>query len=131
MKLKKVYLEITNVCNKHCAFCPGTRRKAQFMDVEHFTAAARQVKTVTDYVYLHVMGEPLLHPCLKEMLAICEALSLKVIITTNGTLLQKCKDILLSSRALHKIHISLHSFEANDGNHEDRYFENCFQIAKL
>ena len=25
-QLKKVYLEITNVCNLRCDFCPGTRR---------------------------------------------------------------------------------------------------------
>lgn len=130
MKLKKVYLEITNVCNKSCAFCPGTKRKASFMDIEHFSIAAKQVKTVSDYVYLHVMGEPLLHPNLKEILDVCEALSLKVILTTNGTLLKNKKDVLLSSKALHKVHISLHSFEANENSKEENYFENCFEFAK-
>ena len=130
MKLKKVYLEITNICNKHCAFCPGTGRKAQFMDREHFAHAAAQVKTVSDYIYLHVMGEPLLHPDLQAFLSICKSLSLKVIITTNGTLLQRNKDILLSSGTVHKVHISLHSFEANEAQGEENYFENCFLFAK-
>ena len=29
--LKRVYIEITNVCNLRCDFCPGTRREARFL----------------------------------------------------------------------------------------------------
>ena len=62
MMLKKVYLEIGNVCNRSCAFCPGTVRKAKQMSVSEFRHAAEQAKTVSDFVYFHLMGEPLLHP---------------------------------------------------------------------
>ncbi|MBE6638458.1 MAG: radical SAM protein [Ruminococcaceae bacterium] len=130
MMLKKVYLEITNVCNCSCAFCPGHKRPKAFMDLAHFAYAAKQVKTVSDFIYLHVMGEPLLHPKLAELLGICEEIGLKVIITTNGTLLKEKLDILLSQKALHKINISLHSFEANDGMQDESYFENCFFSAR-
>lgn len=130
MSIKKVYLEITNVCNRNCAFCPGTKRKPQFMDFEHFQKAALSVKEVTDYVYFHLMGEPLLHPELENMLAFCEKIKLKVILTTNGTLLTRQKQILLSAKALNKISISLHSFEANETSEDKDYFENCFRFAK-
>ncbi|WP_312645120.1 radical SAM protein [Hydrogenoanaerobacterium sp.] len=111
---KKAYIEITNVCNLSCNFCPKTTRTPTFMTSDQFAQLARQVKPFTDYVYLHLMGEPLLHPQLDEILKICEILDLKVTITTNGTLINKKRELLLKSPCLYKVHFSLHSFEAND-----------------
>ena len=34
--LKRVYLEITNVCNLSCAFCPGTKRPPHFLTREDY-----------------------------------------------------------------------------------------------
>jgi radical SAM protein with 4Fe4S-binding SPASM domain len=130
MMLKKVYLEIGNVCNRSCAFCPGTSRKAKQMSVSEFRHAAEQVKTVSDFVYFHLMGEPLLHPYLSSFLQICDEIGLKVIITTNGTLLSKCEELLLGAKALHKVNISLHSFEANTKQEDEAYFTDCFSFAK-
>lgn len=110
---KKAYLEITNLCNLNCSFCPGTTRTPSFMSVEDFTAIARQVKPLTSYLYLHVMGEPLLHPQLADILKVCEILELNVTITTNGTLAAKQHRLLLDALCLYKLHFSLHSFEAN------------------
>ena len=69
--LKKAYLEITNVCNLNCSFCRGNAREKGFISVESFRAAAEQLRRHTDYLYLHLMGEPLLHPQLEELLAVC------------------------------------------------------------
>ena len=71
--LKRAYVEITNVCNLHCAFCPGTRRPARFMAPEEFRTAARRLRPHVSYLYLHVMGEPLLHPQLGELLELAAA----------------------------------------------------------
>ena len=35
-QLKKAYLEITNVCDLHCEFCPGTRREPGLLSPEGF-----------------------------------------------------------------------------------------------
>ena len=110
---KKAYLEITNVCNLNCSFCPKTARSPRFIRVEEFAALLEQVTPLTDYVYLHLMGEPLMHPELKQLLALCAQKGLKVSLTTNGTLLRQCQEILLSSPALYRVSISVHSFEAN------------------
>lgn len=130
MKLKKVYLEIGNICNRSCAFCPGCSRPAKLMSEEEFRIAASQAKTVSDFVYFHLMGEPLLHPDLSKFFCICKDIGLKVIITTNGTLLAEKGDILLGSDALHKVNISLHSFEANTRTENDNYFSECFSFAQ-
>ena len=113
-RFRKVYLEISNRCNLRCAFCPGTKRKSGAMDALHFAAALQKLRPYTDYLYFHLMGEPLCHPYLEQYLSLAAEAGFKVILTTNGTLLSSRQDILLNAPALHKINISLHAFEAND-----------------
>jgi radical SAM protein with 4Fe4S-binding SPASM domain len=113
-RFKKVYIEITNVCNLKCDFCPVTERKAKLMDSASFEKILSQVKDYTDHVYLHVKGEPLLHPELGLFLDLAYKYKLKVNITTNATLINKVKDKLLDKPSLRQINFSLHSFDAND-----------------
>lgn len=128
--LKKAYFEITNVCNLNCSFCHGTKRAPRFLTREEFIRGANEIRKHTEYIYFHLMGEPLLHPLLEEFLEIAHGLGLKVIITTNGTLLEKKGDILLSSPALHKVSVSLHAYEANDSSLDfDRILANCFEFC--
>ena len=130
-RFNKIYLEISNVCNLSCAFCPGTKRKKHIITVEEFSALMPRLRPYTDYLYFHLMGEPLLHPHLAQFLEIAGEWGFKVILTTNGTLLTKQQEILLNSPALHKVNISLHAFEANDLSvpFED-YLAGCFRFGK-
>ena len=107
----RAYVEITNVCNMACAFCPCTAREKGFMTPETFALLAGKLRRHTDYLYLHVMGEPLLHPQLEELLAIARELGFRVCVTTNGTLLPRRGQAL---SGVHKVSVSLHSFEGND-----------------
>ena len=129
--LKKAYLEITNSCNLSCSFCHKTRRELRFISEDEFTHAARELRKHTEYLYFHLMGEPLLHPLLEKFLDIAHGLGFKVILTTNGTLLKKRKDVLLSAKALHKVSISLHSFEANDSALSmNEYLKDCLEFCR-
>lgn len=110
---RKIYLEITNCCNLRCDFCPGTGREKRFLSLVEFSLLAEKLRPHTDFLYFHVMGEPLLHPLLPEFLARAGELGFRVILTTNGTLLPACREILLAARALHKVNVSLHAPEAN------------------
>lgn len=126
----KAFLEITNACNLSCSFCHGTRRPVRYMSVPEFERAAGELRSFAYYLYFHLMGEPLLHPKIGEFLKISEKLGFKVILTTNGTLLDRCSDILLESPALHKVSISLHSFEANAKNTDfEQYLNSCFNFC--
>ena len=125
----KAYLEITNVCNLSCSFCKGTDREKRFMSEENFTLAVTKLRKVTSYIYFHILGEPTLHPNLPRFLEICNELDFKVIITTNGTLLSKLGDVLLSSPALHKVNISLHALEANEKLSFNTYLDECAFFA--
>ena len=84
-----MYLEITNVCNLRCAFCPGTQRPRRFMTPEEFRQLAARLRPYGTYLMLHVMGEPLLHPQLAELLDIAGVLGFQVCLVTNGTLLPR------------------------------------------
>lgn len=127
--LRKAYLEITNICNLACSFCPGTRREKLFISAERFRILAGKIRPHTQYIYLHLMGEPLLHPELPEILKICSELEFKVIITTNATLIKDRSELLLSSPAVHKINISLQSFEANSRGVLEEYIRSCAEFA--
>ncbi len=127
--LKRVYLEITNVCNLACAFCPGTTRTPHFLTEEEFDRLTDALRGETQYLYFHLMGEPLLHPSLARFLAIAGEKGFRVILTTNGTLLGEKGEILLSAPALYKINLSLQSFEANRGGELNDYVNQCAAFA--
>ena len=129
--LKKAYIEITNRCNLRCSFCPGTKRAPRTMTPAEFDLVLERLTGQVKYVYLHVMGEPLSHPQLAELLALAAARERKVCITTNGTLLARQTKTLLAARTLHKVSVSLHSFEGNDGaqEREQQYLEEVWSFA--
>ena len=127
--LKRVYLEITNVCNLACAFCPGTTRTPHFLTEEEFDRLTDALRGETQYLYFHLMGEPLLHPSLARFLAIAGEKGFRVILTTNGTLLGEKGEILLSAPALYKINLSLQSFEVNRGGELKDYVNRCAAFA--
>ena len=126
----RVYVEITTICNRNCTFCPGTKRAPKRMSMEEFQTITGKLKGITEYLYLHVMGEPLTHPLLPEFIRHAAGEGFKVSITTNGTLLSKVGNILLSSPALHKVNISLHALEANESLSFDEYLDGCADFAK-
>ncbi len=130
-KFKKFYIEITNVCNLACSFCPQTQRKGEFMKIETFNKILEQIKPYTDYIYFHVKGEPLLHPEIDKFLDLSYEKGFKVNITTNGTLINKVKDKLLPKPALRQINFSLHSFDGNEGStNKDEYIKNIITFVK-
>ena len=130
--LDRIYVEIGNVCNLSCSFCPSTTRTPRQMTAAEFKTVCQRIRGFTRTVYFHVMGEPLCHPLLGLFLDIASAHELRVCITTNGTLLDECKDVLLSrAHVLHKISISLHCIEGNGQSEElVNYLDSCLTFAR-
>ena len=126
---KRVYLEITNVCNLSCAFCPGTKRAPHFLTEEEFVPLLDKLRGETKFLYFHVMGEPLLHPLLGRFLSLAGEKGFRVILTTNGTLLGERGGELFAAGALHKINLSLQSFEANTAGDIEDYVNQCAAFA--
>ena len=130
-RFSKIYLEISNLCNLRCAICPGTKRTPKALDEAEFSVLIQTLRPWTDFLYFHLMGEPLCHPKLERFLSMAGDAGFKVILTTNGTLLAKYRQMLLSAPALHKVNVSLHAFEANDLSVPfETYLDGCFSFGQ-
>lgn len=125
----RVYVEITNICNRSCSFCPGTVRPKERMTVNTFRTIAERLQGVTQYLYLHIMGEPLTHPELPQILAAARELGFRPCITTNGTLLPQRAQELLDA-GVYKFNISLHSFEDGTREAHEKYILSCARFAR-
>ena len=88
MKFKKIYIEITNDCNLNCYFCIHNKREVKYMSMDEFKIVLDKIKGYTKYIYLHVMGEPLMHPFINEFIDYASK-DFFVNITTNGYMLEK------------------------------------------
>jgi len=101
------------------------------MCVEEFQLVIEKIRPFTNYIYLHVLGEPLLHPQLDEILNIAETAGLNINITTNGGLLERKKEILLK-HSIRQINISLHDAEENiDADKWENYWQTALEFASV
>lgn len=125
----KVYIEITNRCNMNCSFCHGHSRAPRSMTEEEFSHILGELTDQTKYIYYHLMGEPLTHPRLPKFIRMAGERGYKSILTTNGTLLPRRAEELLSA-GVHKINISLHSFEEGGDEAHARYVRDLADVAK-
>ena len=98
------------------------------MTADEFSDILSKLTNQTRYIYYHLMGEPLTHPQLHEFIKMAGVSGYKSIITTNGTLLRKRGDELLSA-GLHKINISVHSFEDEISDSHTRYISELSEFA--
>lgn len=125
----RAYVEIINTCNMHCSFCHGTKRESRAMSLGEFARIVGNLRGVTEYLYLHVLGEPLIHPMLPTFIEYATKSGFKVAITTNGTLLSKLGEALINS-GVYKVNISLHSFERYGSQEaQNNYISSCIAFA--
>lgn len=110
---KRVFIEISNICNLSCSFCPEVLREKSVMGPTLFQTILKEVVPLTEQVCLHLMGEPMTHPEFQKILEICDQEKAKIYLTTNGLLLKKWRQSLLDQQHLDQINFSLHSFRDN------------------
>ncbi len=127
-RFKKIYVEITNICNLNCSFCSIDNKEKKEMSLDEFNLILKRIKPYTDYIYLHVKGEPLLHSKLDRILSMCDDTGMNVNITTNGTLLKDKFEVLNNHNCIRQINVSLHS-ENNKYNYFDEVFEICKKLS--
>ena len=125
----RVYVEITNICNRSCSFCPGTARPPRRMTLSEFDRVTDALAGVTEYLYYHVMGEPLTHPDLPAMIRMAKEKGFRSAITTNGTLLPARGDQLIEA-GVYKVNLSVHSFEdGEDAEAHGAYLDGLLDFA--
>lgn len=126
--ITRCYLEITNVCNLNCVFCPKTTREKHSMTLDEFDTLTTRLAGEVRFLYFHLMGEPFLHPLLPEFILMTRRKGFTPVITTNGTLLAQRGDLL--DALPHKLQISLHSHEGNGKDNPEQYIDEVMSFAK-
>lgn len=129
MKFKKIYVEITNKCNLNCSFCSKLKRQLKTMSKDEFKHVISEIKPYTDYIYLHLKGEPLIHPDLEDILKIAKENNIIVNITTNGTKLSDTLDIIKNCGCLRQVNISLQAME--QVKDKDSYLKNVMKLIQI
>ena len=126
--ITRCYLEITNICNLDCVFCPKTDRKKHRLSMEEFNLLTDKLQGQIKFLYFHLMGEPFLHPLLPDFIKVAREKGFVPVLTTNGTLLSKAQGVV--EACPHKIQISLHSQEGNGKKHPEEYIRSVMTFAQ-
>ena len=150
--MNSVYIEITNVCNLHCSFCPcGTAAdngyadgnvnaadyssmsaRRAFMDSKLFEqciAGAQEIGATN--VYFHVLGEPTLHPGFAHYVKKLEQTPLKLTLTTNGTTIERTGRQILASPAVRQVNFSTHAYAELPHETAERYLQNVLDFCRF
>lgn len=128
-RFKRIYLEITNLCNLSCSFCPIDQRKANTMALPSFKAIIDQAEPLAEQICLHLMGEPLAHPEIENVLKYCSQIGAKIQITTNGLLLGKHRSLIMAEPCVSQVNVSLQSYMDNfPAAKVENYLEKVFQF---
>lgn len=129
--LKRIYIEISNICNLQCTFCPVVERDKEVMSLEDFSRVLKEAKPLAEEVCLHLMGEPLAHPEFTKILAVCEELRVPIQLTTNGVVIEKKVEDLLNATVIRQINFSIQAYKDNFPNKPlDSYLKPIFDFTK-
>ncbi len=109
--LQRIHIELTNVCNFDCTFCPKQEmtRHYEYMDFDKVCSIIDEIAeyNMAEKITFHVMGEPFMHPRFFEILDYAAQLGVKTGITTNGTYLDEDQAIKLEKVTASQVNISL------------------------
>lgn len=122
-RFRQIYLEITNICNLQCPFCNDDKRKKEYMSLDSIKEIVNMCKPYTECVYLHLKGEPLIHPEFVKIIEYLNSIDMKVKITTNGFFLDKYHDVLLKYNNILRINVSLQSLITKSIEEVDVYLK--------
>lgn len=130
-RFAKINIEISNICNLQCSFCPEVVREKKLMKPDVFENIIKQVSPLTELVCFHLMGDPLVHPQFSKFVEICEEHDTKIFLVSNGVLLRpdKMKELLRSP--FQQVNFSLHSFHDNyPGKDSTDYLQRIFSFTE-
>ncbi|MDJ0903860.1 MAG: radical SAM protein [Xenococcus sp. MO_188.B8] len=88
-RLDRFHIEVTNVCNFKCDFCPDVimKRRRGHMDLALLEKALDQIAAhrLARIITFHLMGEPLIYPHIFAGIQMAADRGLELHLTTNGS----------------------------------------------
>ncbi|HEY9761708.1 MAG TPA: radical SAM/SPASM domain-containing protein [Trichocoleus sp.] len=135
--LDRLHIEVTNVCNFKCEFCPDAimNRRRGHMELELLQRILNELadRPLTRMLTFHLMGEPLIYPHIFTAIEMAVERNLKLHLTTNGSTFHLLPDHIsrLVQAGLPKVTLSLqtpdpHTFQLRGAPPKlqpDAYFE--------
>ncbi len=97
------------------------------MTAEEFDLLTDKMRGKACFLYFHLMGEPTLHPLLPQFVDTARQKGFKTVLTSNGTLLHRCRELLAALP--HKIQLSLHSHESNAKGNLEGYMDEVMDFS--
>ena len=125
--ITRCYLEITNICNLDCIFCPKTTREKRSLTPAEFDLLTDKLRGKIKFLYFHLMGEPLLHRHLPEFICVAREKGFIPVLTTNGTLLSRAQAVIEARP--YKMQVSLHSHEGNGRENLEQYVDETMRFT--
>ena len=138
--MKSVYIEITDACNLRCSFCPssdcrdeaGSGKSHNFMSSTLFKQCiAGTVEAGIENVYLHVLGEPTLHPGFALFLKEIKTAGLSLTLVTNGTTIARTAHHILNSPAVRQVNFSTHAYAELPPDEARGHLENVLDFCRI
>ncbi len=115
----------------NCSFCAIGNRKQKSMDIKEIDIILKKICKYTDYIFLHIKGEPLYHKNIVEILKLIEKYNFKINLTTNGTLLKKYEKEVLENKNIRQISISLQSSENFKNIYFKKYVRDILELVAV
>lgn len=136
--LKSLFIDITDACNLNCRYCNKqcvSTNNAKFMELESLKTILDNLTPLSENMNIVVNitgGEPLLHPNLEEILKSIKSYNCRIVLWTNGVLLDSKQAILLKEYCDYII-ISLDEFEEikNDYIRGDGSFKGVLSASEM
>ena len=122
-RFKKIYIEISNICNLDCPFCLKSNRPKKSLSIEEFKKILDEIYPYTKYIYLHILGEPLLHKDINQFIKIATEKDFYINITSNGYLINNLKE------NIREINISLHSYNERYNKSLNDYLNDLYNYS--
>ena len=105
--MKKIYIELSDICHLACSFCPAPKGVRGVMSLEAFTQALDSALMLTKRIALHILGDPCALPNLAHYLAIARKKGAQIELVTSGAFFHKHSPQALLSPPIHQLSISL------------------------
>ena len=111
--LRYLLLNITNICNLACKHCYLQNPGKLEIDIDIFEKAVLQFEEMGGLKLMISGGEPLIHSRFWELMDILPSYELRVVLLSNGTLIDKTTARKLS-RYVHEVQISIDGIRSHD-----------------
>ena len=126
--MKKIYIELSDICALSCQFCPAPKSKRGIMDLQLFEHCINEAIKICKNIALHILGDPCKLENLSQYLSIAKAKGAHIDLVTSGMYLHKHHYHTLISKPIKQISISLEAgFDRN--NYHTNYLQRVVDFA--